>query len=328
MKTTETYNKEILTAIENKDPAKLQNVLGEMKTHGVGINDCMTTENYLEAAYGYRAQDEISVLLLDAGVDNHKLLSESNAPLYHLMDRGEVERVKLFVEHGADVNFACITEEYETHLEGKYDVDIRNNTATPIEAEHEDDYRHHYSIEKPFICAAIENYFDEEGNRIVKILLTAPNLDLLNYDEIHDNAFSYAVAYGDAALLKELATREPKIVTATNNHNLLNIAIHNLNLDTFKHLLTEHNVDPNEVSRVGTEDSLGKLLRRHNYLLENASEHVKEQDARELSTLGEMYKLLIAHDAKISAKTQKHYDRALALKSSFVSKINTGRENS
>ena len=331
MKTNEAYDKEILTAIENNEPAKLKEILTELKTHSRKITECMLTKNYLEEAWAVRAHDDIFIALLDADVDNHANLSEGNSVLYHLVDDSNYTGVKLFVNHGADVNFSCVREQRETHLEGEYDN--TSKTCEPIEDDHAEDYQEPYHIEKPLLCAAIEEYEQRDGPAVVKALLAAPNIDLLNHDELHDNALSYAVAHGDVKLLKELVAREPKIVSAVTNNNLLNIAVHNKKSSNLKYLLTTHKLSPNEISQVGAEDSLCMLLRHHNKLAEFLDE-TKNDDSydsvkarKELAELKTMHKLLLTHGATVSAKAQPHYDKAVTLKSGFVSKENSGREN-
>ena len=332
MKTNETYDKEILTAIETNTPAQLKEILAEMAAQGVKITDCMLSKNYLEEAFAVQAHDDFYVLLLEAGVDNHENLSEGNSVLYYLVEDQNVAAAELFLKHGADVNFSCNNEAFETHLEGAYTYDPVTRLPVPEEPV-AIEYRGRYSIEKPLLCAAIEQYDTAPGKRIVNALLGVKNLDLLNHDELHDNAFAYAAAHGDPELLEKLAARAPEIVTASKNDNLLNIAIYNNKPDNLKYLLTSHKISPNGVSRVGAEDSLGMLLRLHNDIaerLEAASDVLPEdraQDKKDLAALKTMYKMLMAHGATVSVKTQERYDQAVTLKEGFVSKEPPGREN-
>ena len=331
------YDKKIIAALEQRDPAKLTTVLAELKEKGLDINECLGDYNYLEYAYDVNAPLDCYELLLQAGASSTEQIRAGAAPLFRAVIATREDAALTFIRYGGEINMWGNCGGTEIYLEGFYDVNLETREVTPIfEAPDPDpDYENKAEpISKPLICVAIENYYRNDAKRILAALLERPDLNLLASDELNDNAYSYAVAYGDVRLLKKLEELEPKIINYEKNNNLLNIAVENGQYENMKYLLENGKVEINASSRVWPEDCLEKLLQIHNHEISNYVQGYREEakaveviksDER-LATLAKMFTLLKSYNIKFSEASERYYTAALKMKHGVLPRPDKTRE--
>ena len=324
IKDLENYNEKIIDAIHSNDSKKLKKSLKQIKSKNIDINACMITDNYLEEAYDYDASNDIFELLLKHQPAPSKNLKDANAVMYRVALRADLELFKLFIKHAADVNIHGINE-HETNLEGVYNTE---NYEQALE-EHEtgsNDNKEIYSIEKPLICAVLEGWgYGQAEKNIAAALLKSKNLELLNRDELKDNAFSYAVAYADVKMLKKLIKKDKRVIERSENlnKNLISIAVHNEQYANLKFLL-KSKIKVNDISHVSKKDGLFCLLEKHNNYVEELNEKYTDKKAiqndKKYINLKKIYNLLIKNGAQLSNLHIDELKKAKKIKHSFISK--------
>ena len=326
----------IMEALDAREPARLEELLTELRAQGEDISKCLGEHNYIEYAYNIRAPQACYESLLRAGASSIARIKNRNAPLYRAVSRGDLPIAQSLIENGAAVNIWGANSAEEYYLEGFYDINIKTGVITPRFTEPAaEDHEKGAPITKPLICAAIENYYSPEGREIIDHLLARSDLKLLSSDELKDNAYSYAVAYGDSELLTRLTRLEPKIIDYAGNNNLLNIAVENGKYENLRYLLEEIKIPVNSRSKVWAQDCLEKLLEIHNEQIELYLEGYPDSatlkkvitEDRRLAGLVNMFTLLRKHGVVFTAISKKRYAAANEIEHSILPRSQSGNEH-
>ena len=325
MKKYKEYDDKIIAAIEEEDVDGLTSVLAQLKKKRIDINQCMSENNYIETVYEARAPEEFYALLLRAGASSTEKINSDNFPLFQAGTSSRAGTARALIRNGANVNiWGQGLANWDSYLEGYYAVDRKTGKFTEFDyVTDENCPKDKKPIRKPLVCAMIKNYYNNTDRDVVMELLDRPDLNLLARDSLKDNAYSYAVAYGDTFLLEDLERLEPKIINHGKNNNLLNIAIASDNYDTMRYLLENKKVNINAKSRLGREDALEKLLKYHNSQVRgyvknysatasNLGKMIKQDEF--LITLIKMFELLNRYGVKFSPTSKKYYATANKMK--------------
>ena len=329
----EKYDESIKNAINNNDLKSLRASITALKKDGIAINDCMESHNYLEMAYDGNADRLILKTLLNEGVDPYKaIMNEVNSVIYRVMVNNDIDTMKFFLHNGADPNTIGI-DDLELSLEYCNDP-ASDRYWGDQEVE---------SREKPLLCAAIEYMANnKEVKKMITCLLNSPDIDLLRRDQLGDNAFAYAAAFGDTKLMEKLFKMDKNVIN-TENNNLINAAVNNENYDNLK-FLVDRGIDVNAISKDGKRDGLSILIDRHNDIMEfhiNSLDREKKDLAKNIEgrtkndkrykNLRKMLKLLLSKGANIEncQFSNEYLEESKALVYGFILKdIENYKDNS
>ena len=305
MPTPREYDKKICQAITVNSSEQLAAVLAEMKIRSLGVNAVMK-KNYLELVCTANSSPQLYGQLLRAGISQIQGLIGRNPLLFAAADEQNYSLVHELIAGGASVNISGISE-LPSGLDGPAPDGTTNSPTAPIKM--------------PLVCAALTQYkYCAPTQEFVMRLLEVPGLDCRREDEVGNNAFVYAAAYGSPAVAEKMLALDPHGFSHAQNKNLITGAVFNYNTSMADYLLNQRQGSPNEVSATGQKDSLEILLTLHNNWAAGVNDWISARATQDSARgqIEELYQLLIKHGAKLEARHKPYLAAAQRFRHSFI----------